>query len=301
MDAQTTSIAQKVNTQTLETKSGNAVVDYYTDAGPDYEFWSKNFNMHFGYAEKTWDCWSRETMLQRMNEMVLNTLDILPGNKIVDFGCGLGATIRFAAKKYPFTRFTGFTITPWQIKKGNELLQNINLKNGQIKYGDYADIPLRKNSVDAVYGIESICHAAGTNKKEPLREAYRILKQGGKFTMVDGFIKKAENDLSVFTRTMYKTVCDNWALPSFPNVHEVEQTLKDIGFKQVKVEDISFKIAPSAVHAPFVTLAFLVKKIFKRETLNRESWKNLKACFCIFFLGLARQSIGYYKITATKM
>lgn len=300
METQTTISAQKNSVNTLASNSGSAVVDYYTDAGPDYEFWSKNFNMHFGYAEKTWDCWSRETMLQRMNEVVLNTLNIVPGNKVVDFGCGLGATIRFAAKNHPLTRFTGFTITPWQIKKGNELLQKDNLPNGQIKYGNYNDIPLRKNSVDAVYGLESICHAEGTNKREPLREAYRILKEGGRFTMVDGFIKKPENELSSFTKRMYQTVCNNWALPSFPNINEVENTLKNIGFNEVHVEDISLKIAPSAVHSPFVTIAFLVKKIFKGEKLNRQSWKNLKACFCIFFLGLARQSIGYYKITATK-
>lgn len=290
---------QKQNIR-FDAKSGNKVVDYYTDAGPDYEFWSKNFNMHFGYAQRTLDCWSRETMLQRMNEVVLNTLNIQPKHKIVDMGCGLGGTIRFAAKNYPETRFTGFTITPWQIKKGNELIAEQNTPNGQIKYGDYNDIPLRKNSVDGVYGLESICHAQGTNKKGPLREAFRILKYGGAFTMIDGFIKKPEDKMNPITRKMYNIVCDNWALSSFPNVHEVQETLKDIGYQNIQVEDISYKIAPSAVHSPFVTIAFLIKKLFKGERLNRQSWNNLKACFCIFFLGLSRSSIGYYKITANK-
>ncbi len=276
------------------------IIDYYTDAGPDYEFWSKNFNMHFGYAKLKWDCFSRETMLQRMNEVVLNDLQIKDKSKIVDIGCGLGATLRFGAKVYPFTRFTGFTITPWQIKESNKLIKALNIDNAVVKYGDYTDIPLRKNSVDGVYGIESICHADGFDKKAPLKEAFRILKEGGRFTMVDGFLKKPENKLSPFIFKLYKRVCDNWALPCFPEIKAVEQQLRKIGFTNIIIKEISYKIAPSAVHAPFTTLAFLIQKKLKGEQLNQQSWNNLKACFSIFFLGLCRSSIGYFKINAIK-
>jgi ubiquinone/menaquinone biosynthesis C-methylase UbiE len=276
------------------------VIDYYTFAGPDYEFWSKNFNMHFGYAKYSSDCWSREKMLQRMNEVVLDDFNIRPKDKIVDIGCGLGATLRFGAQAYPFTRFTGFTITPWQIEQSNKMIRKLNIDNAKVKYGDYSDIPLRKNSVDAVYGIESICHAKGFDKKAPLREAFRILKAGGKFTMVDGFLKKPEHQLSPFISKLYRRVCDNWALPCFPEIKAVENQLRNIGYIEINIEEISYKIAPSAAHAPFTSLAFLVKKMIKGEPLNQQSWNNLKACFSIFFLGLSRSSIGYFKINATK-
>ena len=68
----------KVKTE-FQAESGNSIIDYYTEAGPDYEYWSKNFNMHFGYAAKKWDCLRRETMLQRMNQVVLESLELLPG------------------------------------------------------------------------------------------------------------------------------------------------------------------------------------------------------------------------------
>ena len=60
----------------FQAESGNSIIDYYTEVGPDYEYWSKNFNMHFGYASKKWDCLSRETMLQRMNQVVLESLEL---------------------------------------------------------------------------------------------------------------------------------------------------------------------------------------------------------------------------------
>lgn len=284
----------------FKSDTGNAVVDYYTDAGPDYEAWSENFNMHFGYSIKRWDCLSREKMLQRMNEEVLNSLELKDGDNVVDMGCGLGATIRFGAQNYPNVNFTGYTITPWQVKQSGILIEKMRLKNAEVIYGDYNQLSIENQSVDAVFGLESICHANGTDKAAPLSEAFRILKPGGSFTMVDGFLKKPENQLSYAVRGMYKTVCENWALPSFPNINEVVYRLKILGFMEIDVKEISWKVAPSAVHAPFVTLFFFLKSLLSGKKLKKESVKNLKACFTIFFLGMCRRSIGYYKITAKK-
>jgi len=290
----------KTITSDFSSETGDSIIDYYTEAGPDYEYWSKNFNMHFGFADQTWDCLSRETMLQRMNEHILETLVLQKGNKVIDMGCGIGATVRFGSKHYPSVKFTGFTITPWQIKKAEELIKAAKLTDVEVKYGDYNKLPIKSVSVDAVYGLESICHAEETSKKGPLKEAYRILKKGGRFTMVDGFIKKPEQELPTLTYKMYRTVCENWALPSFPNINDVFSELKELGFKGVSIREISWKIAPSAVHAPFVSLFFLAKKLINGEKLKRQNWNNLKACFTIFFLGLCRKSIGYYEITAKK-
>ena len=284
----------------LDAKSGNSIIDYYTEAGPDYEYWSKNFNMHFGYASKKWDCLSREKMLQRMNEFVLNSLKIIPGDNVLDLGCGLAATIRFGGERYPEVNFKGVTITPWQIKQSESLIAQSKLNNVSVILGDYSNLPIKSNSIDATYGLESICHAEGSNKHKPLKEAYRVLRYGGRFTMVDGFLKKSEEKLSPLFKKMYRLVCDNWALPGFPNVNKVVLEMKNIGFREIEVDEISWKIAPSAVHSPFLSLIYLIKSLFKKDKLKQQNWNNLKACFTIFFLGLFRKTIGYYKITAIK-
>ena len=284
----------------IDSSTGDSIIDYYTDAGPDYEFWSKNFNMHFGYSLKKWDCLSREKMLQRMNEFVLDSLELKSGNKVLDLGCGLAATIRFGALRYPDVEFNGITITPWQVKQSEILISKSKISNASIILGDYTSLPISSESIDAAYGLESICHAEGTNKSKPLKEAYRVLKSGGRFTMIDGFIKKPESELSSLFKRMYRLVCDNWALPSFPNIDEVSLEMEKIGFFDIKVIEISWKIAPSAVHAPFLSLLFFIKNCFKKDKLKKQNWNNLKACFTIFFLGLHRKTIGYYKVTAKK-
>ena len=98
----------------LETPFGeySNITDYYNIAGPDYAAWSPHFNMHFGYCKRFSDIFSLEKMLYRMNDEVLNRLNI-PINttsNIVDLGCGVGTVARYAAKKYPLAKLIDLVI-----------------------------------------------------------------------------------------------------------------------------------------------------------------------------------------------
>ena len=104
------------------------IVSYYEDAGPDYRYWSKEFNMHFGYGNWT-DIFSREKMLKRMNTEVFNCLKLEHQENayVADLGCGLGATLRQGAKAFPSNHYIGITLGPWQVKKSKELNRKCNL------------------------------------------------------------------------------------------------------------------------------------------------------------------------------
>src|SRR5215471_21808300 len=47
---------------------------YYSEAGPDYAAWSREFNMHFGYYRVGRNPLCREVMLEQMNAEVLARL-----------------------------------------------------------------------------------------------------------------------------------------------------------------------------------------------------------------------------------
>jgi len=170
----------------------STIQDYYNIAGPDYEAWSKDFNMHFGYCKKISDIFSLEKMLYRMNDEVLQRLDI-PLNKIstiADLGCGVGTVARYAAKKFPLATVTGVTISDYQIIKGRELIhkegleQNVILTKDNFEGSSFADA-----SFDRAYALESACHANGSSKSLFVKEMARVLKDGGKFCIADGFFK----------------------------------------------------------------------------------------------------------------
>src|SRR5258706_15485310 len=93
------------------------LIRYYSEAGPDYAAWSPAFNMHFGFARMEGNPLGRETMLERMNQEVLRRAAVgEPGvDRLIDLGCGLGATARHAVARFPQVHVTGVTIVPWQV------------------------------------------------------------------------------------------------------------------------------------------------------------------------------------------
>jgi len=66
----TLSLLHKLQLQ--ETNKEN-LADFYNETTEDYEFWSKDFNMHFGYyiPFKT-SLLKRDSMLNEMNNQVFN-------------------------------------------------------------------------------------------------------------------------------------------------------------------------------------------------------------------------------------
>ena len=143
------------------------IISYYEGAGPDYFAWSKNYNMHFGYYEKGMNPFSLEPMLERLNSEVLQRLEIEKNSQshIADFGCGLGASLRYCAKQYPQAKLKGVTIVPWQVEQGNFLCSTSGLTDRlKIIESDYTHTPIASNSLDGVFAIESGCYADGDAK-----------------------------------------------------------------------------------------------------------------------------------------
>jgi len=278
------------------------VQEYYTQTGPDYEIWSKDFNMHFGLALNPLDCSSREKMLRQMNSYVFKKLGLksLDSGTIYDLGCGLSAPLRQAARSFYKLEFCGVTIVPWQVQQSKKMIGEEMLPNAEVNLKDYSSTNYTESSAEGVYFIESLCHGDGLDKAAPLNEAYRLLKPGRKLVIADGMTLVEPKNFGKFLHSIYRLVCDNWALSDMANVHATIKRLKQIGFKNIQCEDVSWKIAPSAIQSPFLSIYFFVKKMIKREHITEQGIRNLKACFSIFFLGLFRKQIGYFIITAEK-
>ncbi|WP_273565909.1 class I SAM-dependent methyltransferase [Maribacter halichondriae] len=273
------------------------IVDFYNEATEDYEFWSKDYNMHFGYLNglKT-NPLKRDTMLNEMNVQVLKRLGLTKKKGLLaDLGCGMGGTMRYVLEKNPELLAIGVTLSKFQAIEGNRLLQHLK---GTILKENYNRTSLASNSFDGALAIESFCHS-GHNPKS-FKEAYRILKPAGKLVIADAFLKKEPEELCYGSALSYQKLCNHWSLEKLGTIKTVIEQLKEQGFSKVEIEDISFRVAPSVLHVPFAIIGFTIRKLIEPGRLKRESLHNLKGSFYALLSGLHLKSFGYYLITATK-
>ncbi|TMU57617.1 SAM-dependent methyltransferase [Flagellimonas algicola] len=259
------------------------LVEFYNEATADYEFWSKDFNMHFGYWKPfATNFFRRDTMLNELNNQVLKRLNLKKEKALfVDLGCGMGGTMRYALQKNNHLTAMGVTLSETQVSEGNKFLKN---HAGVILKENYNHTSFKSNSVDGAIAIESFCHSG--HHSNTFKEAYRILKPKGKLVISDAFLKKNVATLDVSSRYCYQQLCDSWSLERLGAVNEVVNQLKNVGFKDVLVEDISMRVAPSVLHVPFAILGFTLRQLFKSGTLRGQSINNLKGSLFSLLSGL---------------
>lgn len=273
------------------------IIDFYDNATLDYKFWSKDFNMHFGFYDPfRTNPFKRNTMLNEMNGQVLKRLKLTQAKALLaDLGCGMGGFMTYALRKNQNLSAIGLTLSEFQVNEGNKLLEGLN---AVILKEDYNDTSLPSNSCDGAVAMESFCHSG--HDEFSFLEAHRILKPGGKLVIADAFLKREAQKFRHTSSLVYSKLCKHWGLEKLGNIQKVALDLKKVGFRKVMVEDISLRVAPSVFHVPFAIIGFIFKELWENGSLKKESLHNLKGSFYALLSGLHLKSFGYYIITCTK-
>ena len=283
--------------------ASRGLVDYYTEVGPDVAAWSPGFNIHFGYYRRGISPFDREEMLEQMNREVYARLE-LPADgtaHVLDLGCGSGATARAVARCASQAAVTGVTLVPWQREQAESLTRKA-LLHDRVRFvqADYRALPWPDSSIDAAYGIESVCYASGADKADFLAEAARVLRPGARLVVADGFLKHGRG-MNPLLRLAYETMCRWWRVDACAEIEPFVRRAESLGFEDVQVEDISWRIAPSVLSVPVVTTRFLWNEIVvKRHRLSRQRWENALAPLVGMAVGAARRTFGYYLVSARK-
>lgn len=279
----------------------NGIIEYYSQAGMDYEPWSRQFNMHFGYYRFGLNPFNRERMLDEMNHQVIQQLKLNTddNNHLLDLGCGVGTSARYAATHFKNVSVLGATIVPWQIEQAKILSQHSKVSD-RVTFDllDYRDLNLEDESVDGAYAMESSCYDFGKDKRQFLEESYRVLKPGARLCVVDGFTKGRKH--SRFFNYLYRKVCDGWALEDFAGIDEFVSAMQDIGYEDIEVKDISWRVALSVSFVPWVSLKYFIKSIIFGKGNKRLQLGHFIAPTYGLLMGLHRGQYGYHIVSARK-
>jgi SAM-dependent methyltransferase len=273
---------------------------YYTEAGMDYRAWSRGFNMHFGFWRWPMNPFALEAMLEEMSREVFRRLELTDGARVLDLGCGVGAPARTLIAERAVA-VKAVTKVEWQIAMAEKLGAGAS-PQGSVEWmlGDYTALDLPSASFQGAFSIEASCHAAGDSKEPFVRECARLLQPGAKLVVADGFIKRSVG-MPRWYRAMLDFMTRSWAVAQFADLDAFTACLDRHGLAVEAVEDASWRIAPSVLHVPRVTLAFLAGELLlRRRWLSRARWNNVIACVLAPFIGLGRRWFGYYLLTARK-
>ena len=113
-------------------------------------------------------------------KMALSQLQLEPGSRFLDVGCGVGKAVAAAAGQIGDAKAVGVDISPKMIERAKALSAKPNI---EFHVADSASLPFEEASYDAILCTFSFHHYLQPD--HVLREIKRVLKPGGRFVIID--------------------------------------------------------------------------------------------------------------------
>ena len=153
-----------------------------------------------------------------------------PGEVVLDLGSGGGIDVLLSAKRVgPAGKAYGLDMTDEMLALANQNKRKAGAGNVEFLKGEIENIPLPDNSVDVI--ISNCVINLSADKDRVLREAFRVLKPGGRFAVSD-VVTRGLISPEIRESVLLWVGCVAGALEET----EYREKLAAAGFEQIEIE-----------------------------------------------------------------
>jgi len=152
------------------------------------------------------------------------------GETVLDLGSGGGIDVLLSARRVgPSGKAYGLDMTDEMLALARENQRQAGVENVEFLKGEIENIPLPENSVDVI--ISNCVINLSSDKDRVLREAFRVLKPGGRFAVSD-VVVRGEVPEEIRRSVLLWVGCVAGALSDSDYVAK----LKQAGFEAIEIE-----------------------------------------------------------------
>lgn len=178
--------------------------------------------------------------------------ELKPGEIVLDLGSGGGIDVLLSAKRVsPRGKAYGLDMTDEMLALARDNQKKAGVDNVEFLKGEIEQIPLPDSSVDVI--ISNCVINLSADKDRVLREAFRVLKPGGRFAVSD-VVTRGDIPEEIRKNILLWVGCVAGALEE----NEYRSKLGDAGFENIEIE-------PTRIYRAEDAISFLADKAIDIE------------------------------------
>lgn len=193
---------------------------------------------------------SRSQALLHHQLQVLGHLQIGPGARLLDVGCGVGGPMLNLANAYGDCAFTGVNANQSQVERARRRIERAGLAGRcEAITADFMSLPFADRTFAGAYAFDATCHAP--DRVALFAQVYRVLRPRGRFASCEWCLTERFSAADPRHRQLKRQIELSYGLPPLQTTRAVAAAFAGAGFDVIAADDLGDRVAVGSGAQPW--------------------------------------------------